>query len=136
MLFEFQQKIKKLSPGKKKLLLNKMNTYVALDEKIWMGYKEEQCSKILAKQDKVREQFIYIASLLLDRGKTLKEVYSLIKKGGSCSPEQYGYYTAILERYESELTPKGRKAYDAYVMGKSPTQKSFLHPKIKGAQRG
>ena len=137
MLFEFQQKIKKLSLSKKKLLLNKMNTYVALDDEVWKGYKEEQCSKILLRQDKVREQFIYISSLLLDEGRTLKEAYSLLKKGFSCSSAQYRYYTAILECYESELTPKGRKAYDAHVMGNSLTQKSFLHPrKIKMAQRG
>ena len=136
MLYEFQQRIKKLSSGKKKLLLNKMNTYVTLDEKIWMGYKEEQCSKILIKQDKVREQFICIASLLLDEGKTLKETYSLLKKGFSCSSAQYGYYTAILERYEGELTQKGRKAYDAHVMGKSLTQKNFLRSVARVAQRG
>ena len=136
MLYEFQQKIKKLSPGNKKLLLNKMNTYVALDEEIWKGYTEEKCSKILAKQDKVREQFIRVATLLLDEGKNLKEAYALIKKGFSCSFAQYGYYTAILECYGSELTPKGRKAFDASVMGRSRTQKSFLRSLTKAAQRG
>ena len=123
MLYEFQQKLKKLSPGKRKFLLNKMTAFMALDEEIWRGSTEEQSSKLLSEQDKVREQFIYGASLLLEKGKTLKETSALIKDTFSVTSAQYEYYTTILERYGNELTPSGRKAFCANIMRTSSSKK-------------
>lgn len=131
MLYEFHGLIKKLSLGKRKFLLNKMNTFVALDEKIWQGNNGEESSKILSEQDKVCEQFIYGASLLLDKGKTLKETSALIKKDAvSVTLPQYEYYTRILKCYESELTPQGKRAFCASVMGNPLLKRSFSHSKI------
>ena len=123
MLYEFQQKIKRLSLGKRKFLLNKMNAFIALDEEIWRGNTEEQSSKLLSEQDKVREQFIYGASLLLEKGKTLKETSALVKDTFSVTSAQYEYYTMILERYGSELTSSGRKAFCANIMRTSSSKK-------------
>ena len=135
MLYEFQQKLKKLSPGKRKFLLNKMTAFMALDEEIWRGSTEEQSSKLLSEQDKVREQFIYGASLLLEKGKTLKETSALIKDTFSVTSAQYEYYTMILERYGSELTSSGRKAFCANIMRTSSSKKIFPRSRARINQK-
>ena len=106
MLKDFRQKLQKLSLGKRKLLLDKLNATFSQDE------------------EDIRQKFIYAASLLIDERKTLKETLFLLKDCFSVTSKQYEQYTLVLDAYKNSLTDTGRKRFCSSVM-KKPSQKTL-----------
>ena len=107
MLKDFRQKLQKLSLGKRKLLLDKLNATFSQDE------------------EDIRQKFIYAASLLIDERKTLKETVFLLKDCFSVTSAQYEHYSLVLEAYRDSLTATGRKRFCSCVMKKNSSQKSL-----------
>lgn len=107
MLQDFQKKLKRLSLGKRKLILDKLNTCFLQD-------KEEN-----------RQQFIYVASLLIDEKKSLKETAFLASNYFSVTSAQYENYTLVFETYKYSLTDIGRKRFCSSVMKKNLSQKTL-----------
>lgn len=107
MLKDFRQKLQKLSLGKRKLLLDKLNATFFQDD------------------EDTRQQFIYASSLLIDEKKTLKETVFLLKDCFSVTSAQYEHYSYVLEAYKGSLTDVGRKRFCSGIMKKNSSQKSL-----------
>ncbi len=105
MLRDFRQKLQKLSLGKRKFILDKMNTNFPQNE------------------EDHEQRFIYAASLLLDDKKTLEEAIFLSENYFSVTSAQYEYYFLILNTYKNSLTDIGRKRFCTSVMKGKTSQK-------------
>lgn len=107
MLKNFRQKLKKVSPGKRKFLLDKLRTPFSRDE------------------EDTSQRFIYAASLLIDEKKTLKETVLLLKDCFSVTSAQYEYYFSVWDAYKNSLTDIGREKFCLSVMEKDSSQKTL-----------
>ena len=113
MLKDFRQKLCKLSLGKRKFLLDKLNTGASQND------------------EDIRQHFIYVASLLLDEKKGLKETVSLSQNRFSVTSAQYEHYSLILEEFNS-LTSIARKRFCSSVMkGKIPQKTLAISFKMR-----